>query len=425
MWEDARLLIGEREQWGKMTPFGLSPADLRHHLYVIGKSGSGKTTLLRNLILQDIDAGRGVAVIDPHGDLSQELLALIPGLHVGKTLYLDPADADFPISFNVLRSPYPKHLVASGIVGAMKGIWRESWGPRLEYILYAAIAALLDCQNVTMLGLQRMLSDARYRAWVVKQAKDPIVRSFWKDEFDNYDRRFAQEAIAPIQNKVGQLLMSPLIRNVLGQVRNSIDARFMMDNGRIFLANLAKGRMGEEQSNLLGALLISQFQLAAMSRADIPEAERRDFRLYVDEFQSFTSQSFKAILSEARKYRLSLTLSHQYIEQVPPDIRSAVFGNVGSVISFRIGHADAEVLEREFGRSYHAGQFASLNNHEVYARLLEGGQQREPFLGRTLAPVTRGRSHAEAIMLRSRQKYGERREVIEQRIQRWLGRFPY
>jgi hypothetical protein len=206
-------------------------------------------------------------------------------------------------------------------VSAFKSIWRDSWGPRLEYILYAAVAALLECENESLLGLQRMLSDARYRAWVVRQVKDPIVRSFWVNEFENYDDRFLTEAVAPIQNKVGQLLMSPQLRNILGQVRSKINARSMMDNKLIFIADLSKGKLGEDKSNLLGALLVTQFQLAAMSRADMPEAQRRDFFLYVDEFQSFATDSFISILSEARKYRLCLTLSHQYVEQLRPETR--------------------------------------------------------------------------------------------------------
>ncbi len=265
-------------------------------------------------------------------------------------------------------------MVASGIVSVFKSIWHDSWGPRLEYILYASVAALLDCENVSLLGVQRMLSDGRYRAWVVKQVKDPMVRSFWENEFEHYDKKFMLEAIAPIQNKVGQLLMSPHVRNILGQVKSRIDARFMMDNGRIFIADVSKGKLGADKSNLLGALLVTQFQLAAMSRSDVPEHERKDFFLYVDEFQSFASDSFISILSEARKYRLCLTLSHQYVDQVRPEIRDAVFGNVGSIVAFRVGHRDAKQLELAFGETYRASELSSLGNHEVCAKLLADGQ---------------------------------------------------
>jgi hypothetical protein len=416
------IVIGTREHWGQKLPFALSPNDRRQHLYTIGKSGAGKTTLLRNLILQDIEAGHGVGVIDPHGDLATDLLDHIPRRRIEDVAYFNPADVEYPVGLNLLGSvPVEnRHLVASGIVSVFKSIWRDFWGPRMEYILYATVAALLECQNVSLLGVQRMLSDARYRAWVVKQVKDPMVRSFWVNEFENYDSKFLQEAIAPIQNKVGQLLMSPHLRNVLGQVRSRIDARFMMDRGRIFIADVSKGKLGEDKSNLIGALLVTQFQLAAMSRADVPEHERRDFFLCVDEFQSFATDSFVSILSEARKYRLCLTLSHQYVEQLKPEIREAVFGNVGSIVAFRVGQRDAEVLEREFGSAYPAGHFTRLSNYEVYAKLLNDGEWGEPFAGMTLPPVGARHGHGETVVRRSREKYATARQAVEEKIRRWL-----
>jgi len=265
--DDPISFIGDRQVWGEEVPFGLSASERRQHLFIIGKSGAGKTTLLRNLILQDIEAGYGVGLVDPHGDVAKDLLDHIPPQRTDDVVYFNPADLDHPIAFNFLAN-VPKdvrHLVASGIVGSFKSIWRDSWGPRLEYILYAAIAALLDCQNVSLLGIQRILTDDRYRQWVVRQVRDPLVRSFWTEEFAGYDERFRKEAIAPIQNKVGQLLMSPPVRNIVGQVRSKIDFRFMMDRKRIFIANLSKGLIGDDKAGLLGALLISQFQQAAMS----------------------------------------------------------------------------------------------------------------------------------------------------------------
>jgi hypothetical protein len=416
------IVLGIREEWGQETPFVLFPEDRRHHLYAIGKTGTGKTTLLRNLILQDIEAGNGVGVIDPHGDLATDILDFIPRRRVEDVAYFNPAALDYPVGLNLVgcTPPDKRHLVASGVVSAFQGIWPDFWGPRLEYILYAAIAALLDCENVSLLGVQRMLSDGRYRAWVVKQIKDPMVRSFWVNEFEGYDARFLREAVAPIQNKVGQLLMSPHVRNILGQVRSKIDARFMMDNGRIFIADLSKGKLGADKSSLLGALLMTQFQLAAMSRSNVPEAERKDFFLYVDEFQSFVSDSFVSILSEARKYRLCLTLSHQYIEQLRPEIRDAVFGNVGSIVGFRVGHRDAKVLEQAFGETYTASQFATLSNHEVYAKLLVYGQDREPFLGKTLPPCGKRHGRRETIVRRSQERYSTRRGDIERKIDLWM-----
>jgi hypothetical protein len=386
-------------------------------------SGSGKTTLLRNMILQDIEAGRGVAVIDPHGDLAADILDHIPRNRIEDVAYFDPSDAEYPVGLNLVGwvAPEKRHVVASGIVSVFRGIWSESWGPRLEYILYATIASLLDCENVSLMGVSRMLSDDAYRSWVVRQVKDPVVRMFWENEFGRYDRRFLQEAIAPIQNKVGQLIMAPELRNILGQVTNRIDARFMMDHGRIFIANLSKGKIGADKANLLGALWVTQFQLAAMSRADVPEEGRRDFHLYVDEFQSFVTDSFTAILAEARKYRLSLTLSHQYLDQIKPEILNAVIGNVGSIIAFRVGHKDAEALERTFGMTYVASQFTALGNGEVFAKLLKDGQYADTFFGKTLAPHGTWHGHRHAIIRRSREKYAKRKETVQRKVKKWLG----
>ena len=417
------IVLGIREEWGQEVPLILLPEDRRHHLYAVGKSGTGKTTLLRNLILQDIEAGNGVGVIDPHGDLATDILDHIPRRRIEDVSYFNPADLGYPVGFNLLgyTPSDQRHLVASGIVSAFRSIWPDFWGPRLEYILYATVAALLESDNVSLLGVQRILSDSRYRAWVVKQVKDPLVRSFWVNEFENYDARFLHEAVAPIQNKVGQLLMSSHVRNILGQVRSRIDARFMMDNGRIFIADLSKGKLGADKSNLLGALLMTQFQLAAMSRADVPESERKDFYLYVDEFQSFASDAFVSILSEARKYRLCLTLSHQYIDQLLPEIRDGVFGNVGSIISFRVGHKDAEVLEQEFGETYTARQFTTLSNREVYAKLLWCGRDGEACFGKTLPPIGERHGRRETIIRRSREKYAMKRDTIERKIGGWIG----
>jgi len=419
---DHTTFIGWRQQWGGTTPFGLSRADRRHHLYLIGKTGAGKTTLLRNLIIQDIEAGEGVGVIDPHGDLASELLDFIPPWRTDHVVYFNPADQEYPIAFNLLRAVTPdsRHLVASGIVGALKSIWRDSWGPRLEYILYAACAALLECENVSILGVQRMLSDARYRDWVVRQVQDPAVRAFWLQEFGRYDKRFLQEVIAPVQNKVGQLLMAPPIRNIFGQVQSKIDPRFMMDHRRILIANLSKGRLGEDKANLLGALLVTQFQRAAMERADTPEHERVDFFLHLDEFHNFSTDSFASILAEARKYRLSLTLSHQYVDQLRDEVRDAVFGNVGSLIAFRVGETDATRLEREYGGGFTARQFADLGNHEICAKLLMDGTHREPFLGTTFPPISPKYQRRDTIIRRSRERYGTPRPLVEERIRRWL-----
>jgi hypothetical protein len=419
-----KTYIGNRNIWGGEKPFGISRVDRRQHLYAIGKTGTGKTTLLRNLICQDIERGFGVGVIDPHGDLAEELLDCIPSWRADHVLYFNPADSDFPIGFNLVRTSLGarRYLESSGLVGAFKHVWRDSWGPRLEYILYAAVAALMECENVSLLSVPRMLVDERYRRWVVKQVRDPIVHSFWTNEFERFDKRFVVETIAPIQNKVGQLLMAAPLRNVFGQVKSKVDPRFIMDNRRIFIANLSKGRLGEDKSNLLGSLLVSKFQTAAMERSDMPESARTDFYLYIDEFHNFSTDSFAGILSEARKYRLNLTLSNQYIDQMQDEVRDAVFGNVGSLVSFRTGLSDAAVLANEFGSEYSPGQFTDLGNYEIRVKLLEHGEYTEPFLGKTTPPSPDFHGHRKNLLKRSRERFGTRRDLVESKIRRWLDR---
>lgn len=415
--------IGTREDWGVKTLFGISLPDCRHHIYIIGKTGSGKTTLLRNLIVQHIAAGHGVGLIDPHGDLAEALLHHIPPWRADHLCYFNPGDLDFPIGLNLLANvpPDERHLVASGIVGAFKSLWPDSWGPRMEYLLYNALAALLDCQNVTLLGVNRLLTDDAYRQWVLRQVKDPFIREFWQDEYASYDERFRREAIAPIQNKLGQFLLNPPIRNILGQVKSKVSFPFIMDNERLFIANLSKGQLGADKANLLGSLLVTQFQLAAMARARQPEAERKDFYLFIDEFQNFGTDAFASILAEARKYRLCLTLSHQYIDQVPLPTRQAVFGNVGTLISFRVGHTDAEVLQQEFGNEFLAHQIVDLNCYEAVVKLLEDGTNRQPFKARSLPPVEDRNGRPAKLVARSRERFATFRSEIEARLHRWTG----
>jgi len=416
------IIVGTREEWGNLSSVVLRAEDARHHTYIIGKTGSGKTTLLRNMIIQHLHHGHGLALLDPHGDLAEELLDYFPTSRADDLVYFNPSDLEFPIGLNLLANvpPDDRHLVASGIVGAFKSIWRDSWGPRMEYLLYNALAALLDCQNTSLLGVNRMLIDAEYRACVVRQVKDPFIRSFWADEFSGYDPRFIREAIAPIQNKIGQLLMNPPIRNILGQVKSKIDFRFMMDTGRVFIANLSKGKLGAAKANLLGSLLTTQFQLAAMSRSDTPEKERRDFHLFIDEFHNFTTDSFAAILAEARKYHLCLTLSHQYLDQLSPEIRQAVFGNVGTMISFRIGHTDAELLAKEFVNTFIPGQFVDLDRYHVFIRLLENGIASTPVPAKTLAGIGNCHLRRDKLVQHSRERFAELRTTIERKLQCWM-----
>jgi hypothetical protein len=422
---DQPIYIGHRDSWGgEPALFGVHAEDRRHHLYLIGKTGMGKTTLLRNLIIQHIAAGHGVGIIDPHGDLADELLNHIPPWRADHLLYFNPGDRDFPVGLNLLAnvSPDERHLVASGIVGAFKSIWHDSWGPRLEYILYNALAALLDCPNTTLLSVNRLLTDASYRAWVVRQVRDPFIRAFWAEEFESYDPRFQREAIAPIQNKLGQFLLNPVVRNILGQAQRKVSFPFIMDNERILIANLAQGRLGRDKANLLGSLLATQFQLAAMGRTNQPESQRKDFYLFIDEFQNFTTDAFASILAEARKYRLCLTLSHQYTDQLPLPIRQAIFGNVGTLISFGIGYTDAEILQKEFGTVFPLQRFVDLDRYEVLTKLLVNGVATEPFHGRSLPPIENRVGRREKLIHRSRERFATPRATVEQKLARWMAR---
>src|SRR6267142_1792476 len=416
--DEPKIIIGEREGWGVSVPFGISAEDQRHHIYIIGKTGSGKSTLLRNLIIQHSALGHGVGLIDPHGDLAEELLNQIPPRRADHFCYFNPGDVEFPIGLNVLANVAPdgRHLVASGIVGAFKGIWRDLWGPRLEYILYNAVSALLDCKNATLLGVNRMLTDPKYRAKVIRQINDPFIRAFWAEEYEGYDERFKREAIAPIQNKIGQFLLNPVVRNILGQVRTKVRIPFIMDNQRLLIANLSKGNLGHEKANLLGSLIVTQFQLAAMARANRPENERRDFYLFIDEFQNFSTDVFASILAEARKYRSCLILSHQYIDQLPLPIRQAVFGNVGTLIAFRVGYSDAEIMEKEFGKTFLANALADLGRYEAIVKLLEDGANREPFRAKTLPPLENLVGRKEKLIARSRERFAMRRAKIEDKL---------
>lgn len=417
------IIIGMRDGWGDPHPFGISPADHRLHLYIIGKTGSGKTTLLRNLLVQHISQGHGVGLIDPHGDLAEEILTCIPPWRTDHLVYFNPGDVEYPIAMNLLAkvAKDDRHLVASGIVNACKGIWHDSWGPRLEYILYNAIAALLDCENVSLLGVTRLLSDEAYRSWVIRQIKDPFIRDFWANEYAGYDPRFQREAIAPIQNKLGQFLLNPVIRNILGQVKRKVDISFTMNTERLFIANLAKGKVGHDKANLLGAFLVTQFQLAAMARAGVPEENRKDFFLFIDEFQNFSTEAFASILAEARKYRLSLGLSHQFIEQLSPEVQRAILGNVGTLICFKIGHFDAEIMEKAFGKEFRAQQLVDLGRFEIAIQLSENGESRFPFQARTLPPIESEVGRKEKLIARSRERFSTPRAAVEEKLNRWIG----
>ncbi len=403
--------------------FGIKTDDRRRHMYLIGKTGMGKSTILENMIVDDIRAGHGVAVVDPHGDLAEKIIEYIPKERINDVVYFNPSDINFPIAFNVVEQvePHLRHLVASGLIGVFQKLWADSWGPRLEYILRNAILAILDFPGSTLLGVVRMLSDKSYRKRVVANITDPVVKAFWEKEFSGYADKFASEAVSPIQNKVGQFLSSSLMRNIIGQVKSAIDIRDIMDNGKILIMNLSKGRIGEDNSALLGAMMITKIQLAAMSRVDVPENMRRDFYLYIDEFQNFSTDSFANILSEARKYRLNLILAHQYIEQLSEKVKPAVFGNVGTMVVFRVGAADAEELVKEFTPTFTEEDIVNLPKYEMYLKLMIDGIASSPFSARGLPPlrVDDKTGNEEEVINRSREKYASERVVVEEKIMRW------
>lgn len=408
--------------------FGIKTDDRRRHMYIIGKTGMGKTNLLENLVVQDIRNGHGVCYIDPHGDTAEKLLKAVPSNRINDVIYLNPADQNFPLAFNVMESVDPdyRHLVSSGLIGVFKKIWADSWGPRLEYILRNAILALLEYPGSTLLGVTRILVDKKYRERVVDKVTDPVIRQFWVDEFPKWSDKVIQEVVSPIQNKVGQFLSSSLIRNIVGQTKSSFDIREVMDSRKILILNLSKGRIGEDNSALLGAMMITKIQLAAMGRVDIPEDTRNDFYLYVDEFQNFATESFANILSEARKYHLNLILANQYITQIDEKVRDAIFGNTGTIISFRVGAMDAEFLEKEFEPVFMQNDIVNLPKYHVYLKLMIDGIAGDAFSAKVLPPIyiDDTAENEEKIVAASRERYASGKAEVEDNISRWAGIMP-
>ncbi len=420
--------LGEAVFRGTRHRFGIRKDDRRRHIYIIGKTGMGKSTLLENMIFSDVHSGKGVGVIDPHGDLIEAVLRFIPKERSNDVILFDPSDGGFPISFNVLDCPDPdqRSLTASGIMSVFTKMWPDMFSGRMEHILRNTLLALLENEGSSMLGIMRMYADAAYRDKVVRKISDPVVKSFWEDEYAGWSQNYRTEAVAAIQNKVGQLLSTPLIRNIVGQVKSRLDVRHAMDSGKIILVNLSKGKLGEDMSGFLGSMLVTKFQIDAMSRADVPEAERRDFFLYVDEFQNFATESFASILSEARKYRLSLTMANQYVSQLVigdknTKLRDAVFGNVGTLVSFQVGSDDAEELSLQFEEMASAKDILSLPKYHAYMRLMVDGIPSKPFSVSTLPPPKANQELQEADTLRklSRERYAEKRDVVEDKIRAW------
>ena len=398
-------------------------------MYVIGKTGTGKTTMLFNLAVQDIVNGRGVCIVDPHGEFVETVIKRIPESRLKDVVYFNPIDTEYPIGFNVLEvaDPKYKHLISSDLMAIFTKIWSNVWSARMEYILSNCILALIDTPGTTLLGIPRILVDKEYRQQIIANIKDPVVKSFWINEYETWRDQFRNEAIVPIQNKVGQFLSTSLIRNIVGQPKSTINIPEIMNSEKIFLVNLSKGRIGEDNAALLGAMIITKIQLAAMERVRIPEQERKDFYLYVDEFQNFVTDSFANILSEARKYRLSLVIAHQYIGQLATKdstvVRDAIFGNVGTMIVFRVGAADAEFLEKELEPDFTIEDVVNLPNRQIYLKLMVDGVTSRPFSASTLPPltVTANENNHETVIETSRKLYAKPKNEVEEEISRWSG----
>ena len=410
---------------GKEQPFGIKRRDRARHMYVIGKTGMGKSTLLENMAIQDIRNGEGIAFIDPHGSTADRIMEYVPEHRVKDVVYFAPFDMDYPVAFNVMEDVgYDKrHLVVSGLLSAFRKIWVDAWSARMEYILSNTLLALLEYEGSTLLDVNRMLINKHFRKKVVDNVTDPIVKSFWVDEFANYTDRYTQDATPAIQNKVGQFTSNPLIRNIVGQAKSSFDIRQIMDEKKILIINLSKGRVGEVNATLLGSMIVTKIYLAAMSRADVPLAIMNglpNFYFYVDEFQNFANESFSDILSEARKYKLNLLIAHQYVEQMEEEVRDAVFGNVGTTVAFRVGPFDAEVLETVFNPQFTATDLVNLGFAQIYLTLMIDGVGSPPFSATTLPPFDAPpQSFVEQTLASSRAQFGKSRAQVEEDIKKW------
>ena len=420
--EDVNV-FAQTDYRGERLDFGLKRRDRSRHFYLLGKTGVGKTTVFKNMIISDILAGDGVCYVDPHGQDVEEILDYIPEERLDDVVYFNPADVENPVGFNLLQlnDPSQRDLVADGVVEVFKKQFGDSWGPRLQYIMQNSVATCLEAQGVSLLAVLRILIDKNYRKFILKHVEDPILQKFWEEEFASManNSRLMTEAIAPIQNKVGRFISTAVIRNIIGQIKSTIDLRDIMDNRKIFLVNLAQGKIGEENCALLGGMLITRLQSTAMERVDIPFEERQDFFLYVDEFQNFATESFAKILSEARKFKLNLTMTNQYIEQLPLNVRNAIFGNVGTLGSFVVSQSDASILANEFAPIFSAEDLVSLESHSMYMKLCIDGMTSKPFSAKSLDVRFDRMGYKGEIIRRSQEKFGMPKEEIESKVRKW------
>lgn len=408
-------LFGLSNFRGRQLKFGIKRSDRGRHMYVVGQTGAGKSFLLQLLTLSDIYHDQGFAIVDPHGDLATDVMKYIPEHRLQDVVYFNATDRNFPMAFNPLEvvDEDVKNHIASELVGVLKRMFENSWGPRLEYILRYTALALLDYPGATMIDIPRLLNEKAFRKRVIAHIQDPVVRSFWVTEFASWNEKFASEAVAPVLNKVGAFVANPLIRNIIGQKESAFNIREIMDQGKILIVNLSRGQVGEDNAAILGALMVTKIQLAAMSRADMPLEQRRPFYLYVDEFQNFATDSFAVILSEARKYGLNLTVANQYVAQMPEVVRDAVFGNVGTMITFRIGPGDAAVLGKYYEPTFEAADLTKLHNQNIFISMIINGEKAAPFSATTLRMPDPEYDRTPQIIEMSRRQYASHRDAVE------------
>ena len=414
--------FGETNYRNDRRVFGIKREDRRRHLYIVGKTGSGKSKLLELLFISDIQQGEGCCLIDPHGDLADELLKFIPKERIADTIYINPTDRDFPIGFNPLEpveNYEERQHLARFFISTFKKLFAENWNSRMEHLVRYITLALLETPDSSILGIPRMLSDVNFRQNVIKQIQDPVVKSFWTNEFSTANEQFISVAAVPILNKLGQFISNPIIRNMVGQRKNTLDFEKFMNEGKIVIINLSKGKLGEDNAMLLGSMFITKIQQAALSRARMEEEKRRDFYFYVDEFQNFATDAFSSILSEARKYRLDLTIAHQYIAQLPEDVKATAFGNVGSIIVFPVGGDDAAYLAKEFTPIFTPDDMINLNVREVYIKMSVDGKVTPPFSARTIDVSKPEFDYSNEVVDKTRLKYGKNRVSVENEIARW------
>jgi len=424
--------LGQTTFRNELRRFGIKTDDRRRHIYIFGKTGTGKTESLFNMAVQDIKRGYGIGFFDPHGETAEKLLDFVSKERINDVFYFNPADFDFPIAFNVFEkvTAERRHLVSFYLLGIFRRIWSEIWSARLEYILGNCILALLEYQNSTLLGIHRILADPEYRKKVIEKVQDPMTKAFWLQEFPRYTQSQELEVVETIKNKMGQIVYNPLIRNIFGQVKSKIDFQEILDRKKILIANLSRAKLGEDNSKILGSFLFLKLYLVLLTRIDLPATEREDFYLYLDEFQNFVTKAFASILSEARKYKLNLILANQYLSQLEEvtalgktsEVREAIFGNVGTIISFRLGAEDAQFIEREFSPEFTAQDFVNLTKYNIYLKLMVDGVASRPFSAITLPPLeTPKESSKEKIIKVVRERYATPRKIIEEKLNHWVG----